>query len=135
MSDLIKREVGRPTVFTEEVLKKLEEAFSLGCTDKEACLLANISPASLYNYQNENPEFIERKELLKQDPILKARQTVIKALDDPEHAEWYLERKRKGEFSPAHINATVELPKPLVDLNELRENNRSQENSQALTKN
>jgi hypothetical protein len=33
---------GRPTVMTEEVMRKLEEAFSLDCTDEEACAYAGI---------------------------------------------------------------------------------------------
>jgi hypothetical protein len=36
---------------------------------------------------------------LQERPILKARQTIVKSLDDPEQAKWYLERKRKNEFS------------------------------------
>ncbi len=93
-------DIGRPTVFTQEILQKLEEVFSLGGTDKEACFFAGISPSSLYNYQNENPEFMERKELLKASPILKARQTVVSALSkDPHIAFKYLERRKADEFS------------------------------------
>lgn len=86
-------DVGRPTVFTEEVIQKLEQVFALGGTDAEACLYANIGQSTLYKYQNENPQFLERKDSLKQTPILKARQTVIKALDNPKDAQWFLERK------------------------------------------
>jgi len=90
---------GRPTVMTDDVLQKLESAFAIGASDIEACTYADISTSTLYNYQNENPEFLERKRLLKEKPLLKARQTVVNSLDDPRHAEWYLERKSKGEFS------------------------------------
>ncbi len=82
-----------------EVIQKLEEVFALGGTDLEACLWADISKAALYNYQKTNPHFVDRKEKLKERPILKARQTVIKALQDPQHAQWFLERKKKDEFS------------------------------------
>lgn len=94
-----KNKGGRPTVMTEMVLHKLEEVFAIGGTDKEACFYADIATQTLYKYQEENPEFIERKEALKEKPILKARQTVVKALDNPQDARWYLERKRKKEFS------------------------------------
>ena len=89
---------GRPTVMTDEVLKKLEEVFLLGGTDTEACLFANISPKTLYNYQNEHPEFLQRKEQLKETPFLKARKTIIESLGDPNHAFKFMERKKKGEF-------------------------------------
>jgi hypothetical protein len=93
--------VGRPTIFTEVILQKLEGAFLLDCTDEEACFVANISPSSLYNYQKENEEFLERKKALKQNPIIKARQEVIKGMDgNPELALKYLERKRRDEFNP-----------------------------------
>ncbi len=60
---------GRPTVMTVETVNKLEEAFMLGCTDEEACFAANISKQTLYNYQDKNPEFIDRKETLKSRPV------------------------------------------------------------------
>ena len=90
---------GRPTVMTPLVISKLEEVFAIGGTDKEACFYADISHQTLYDYQEKHPEFVERKEALKEKPILKARQTVVKALDDPNSARWYLERKRKKEFN------------------------------------
>lgn len=91
--------VGRPTIMTQEIIDKLEYVFSLGGTDKEACLYAGISHQTLYSYQDKYPEFVERKEALKENPVLKARETVVKALDDPKDAQWFLERKRKSEFS------------------------------------
>lgn len=90
---------GRPTVMTDDVLRKLEEVFALGGTDTEACFYADISTTALYEYQEKTPGFTERKASLKERPVLKARQTLVKSLDQPEHAKWYLERKRKNEFS------------------------------------
>ncbi len=94
-----KVKTGRPSVVTPEVLAKLELAFGMGCSDKEACLYADISMDALYNYQNRRPEFAEWKALLKEKPVLKARNTVIGSLSDIETAKWYLERKTKGEFN------------------------------------
>lgn len=101
-------EIGRPTVMTEETLNKLQEVFALGGTDTEACMYADISPRTLYKYQEENPEFIQRKESLKEKPFLKARQTIIKSLDDPNHAFKYMERKKKQEFG-ANVEITGKL--------------------------
>lgn len=81
-------------------LEKIEQAFAIGCTDQEACNYAEITPDQLYYYTREiSPEFQARKEALKEKPILKAKQTIVKSLDQPEHAKWYLERKAKHEFS------------------------------------
>lgn len=93
-------DVGRPTVMTPEVLAKLEEVFALGGSDEEACFYADISTSSLYKYQQEYPDFTERKERLKETPVLKARRTVINSLDKPEHAFKFLERKKRKEFAP-----------------------------------
>lgn len=72
----------------------------MGCTDLEACLYANISKQTLYNYQELHPEFVDRKEQLKENPILKARLSVMGGLqDNPELALKFLERKKKDEFS------------------------------------
>ncbi len=92
---------GRPTILTPETISKLEYAFSIGCTDEEACLHANIGRSTLYNYQNKNPKFVDRKELLKSRPVLMARNNVIDRINnkDADMSKWYLERKKKQEFS------------------------------------
>lgn len=79
---------------------KLEQAFAIGCTDKEACIYAGITPDQLYYYTSTvNPQFQVIKEELKEKPILKARQTIVKGLDQADNAKWFLERKVKNEFS------------------------------------
>ncbi len=92
---------GRPTVITPEIIAKLEQAFSLGCSDLEACIYADIGKTALYDYQEKNPEFTERKEMLKQKLVLKARTVVAEALKnkDENTAKWYLERKARDEFA------------------------------------
>jgi len=90
---------GRPTKMTPDTVKKLEEAFLMGCSDLEACLFADISKQTLYTYQDKNPEFIDRKRILKQNPVMVARQSVLKEMrEDGNLAMKYLERKNKAEF-------------------------------------
>lgn len=92
---------GRPNVIDNNVLRKLEEAFSFGATDLEACHLANISKTTLYDYQGKNPEFAERKEGLKDMLKYQARVNISKEINkgNLETSRWYLERKAKEEFS------------------------------------
>lgn len=108
--------MSRPTKMTDQVIAKLEEAFALGCTDLEASLYANIAPATLYNYQEKNQGFLERKTQLKETPILKARATVIKALESsPELALKFLERRKKDEFSLRRENdLTIQAVVPIL---------------------
>lgn len=81
------------------VVAKLEEVWAMGGTDLEACFYADISKDSLYRYLKEKPELSDRKEGLKHNPILRARKTIFSNLDNPKIAKWYLERKKKDEFS------------------------------------
>lgn len=108
---------GRPTVMTAKILERLRQAFAIGCTDEEACAFADIAPRTFYDYQKANPEFLQEKEALKQKPILKAKKTIEQSLDDPKNAQWYLERKKKDEFSTRNEltgkNGEDLLPKPI----------------------
>lgn len=101
---------------TPETISKLEQVFAIGGTDKEACSYADISHQTLYKYQEEHPEFTERKEMLKEKPFIKARQTIVKALEDPKDAQWFMERKRKDEFANRH-ELTGEGGKDLIPEN------------------
>ena len=92
---------GRPTVMTESVLQKLEAAFSIGSTDREAVAHAGIAQNSYYNYCKENPEFLQRVNDLKEKLPLKAKSELAKFINngDKQAVLWYLERKKKNEFS------------------------------------
>ncbi len=114
-----KSNAGRPTVITENTLFKLEEAFAIGATDTEACFFADISTAALYSYQRENPEYINRKEALKDSLVLKARNTIAKDMPNPGTSKWYLERKRKDEFGQVHkVEATLSIEDAINAINE-----------------
>jgi len=91
----------RPSKMTPEIVVKLEEWFAMWFTDLEACLYASISKDVLYNYIKKNPEFKDRKELLKQQPKIKAKINITKSINewDKNDSKWYLERKAKDEFS------------------------------------
>src|SRR4051812_649926 len=52
--------VGRPTVFTEDTIQKLEEAFKIDATVREACAYAGIAESTYYAEAKDNPVFSER---------------------------------------------------------------------------
>lgn len=112
---------GRPTKMTPETLKILEDAFSVGATDKEASFLANISTTTLYNYCKEYPEFLERKEALKDMPKYKAKKNIVGDIDKGIVAtsQWYAERKMKEEFSNrTDLNVSGELTSKIISVDE-----------------
>ncbi len=99
---------------TPETVQKLETAFLMGCTDLEACLFAGIVKTTLYTYQNDNPEFLARKETLKQNPYMKSRSVLMGALErnDVNTAHKILERKEgktlniQGGNNPISLEAS-----------------------------
>jgi len=124
---------GRPTVMTENTVRILEDAFSNGATDIEACFLAGISKQSLYDYQKKHPEFTDRKAALKEMTKYKAKQVVRKKIEegDEKTATWFLERKGKDEGYSLRQEITgaggKEIPQPI--LYAIFNNNSNAENS------
>jgi len=96
-----KSNAGRKTIMSDVVIQKLEQAFTYDMTDLEACLYADISKSTLYNYQNAHPEFVERKALLKNSLAMKAKANLAVSINngDKTDTKWWLERRRKEEFS------------------------------------
>lgn len=91
-------ELGRPTERTEEVNRKIEEAAALGASVEEIAMYCGVHRATLYRWMEADEDLRDRIQELQERPILKARQTIVKALDDPNHAFRFLERKKKKEF-------------------------------------
>ena len=100
---------GRPTKMTPETIQKLENAFIAGCTDLEACCYADVSKSTLYDYCQDNPEFSERKETLKNQPIMQARFIIQEALTtgDLNTANRVVDRKEGQKIKQENVN--VEL--------------------------
>lgn len=97
---------------TKIVIQKLEEVWAVGGSDAEAAFFADISKASLSDFLKHNPKITERKERLKERPVLSARNTLHKVIQagDGDLALKYLERKRFNEFSlKQEINHTGNL--------------------------
>lgn len=90
---------------TDNTLAKLEQAFLMGCTDPEACLYADIVPSTLYRYQEAHPEYCERKETLKTNPVMKARAVQLADLEAQNSAiaQKVLDRKEGSKI--AHTGA------------------------------
>jgi len=86
---------------TQAVLAKLEAAFLLGCSDREACFAAGINPSTLYRYCEVNPAFSERKECLKERPLFLARSVVVEALTqgDVMTANKFLDRREGSKLA------------------------------------
>ena len=93
--------VGRPTVIDEITLLKLEEAYANHATDEQACFIANIGQSTLYKYQEDHPEFIERKRALKAMIGYQAKANIRRKIEsgDLPTSQWWSERREKEDFS------------------------------------
>lgn len=103
---------------TPETVSKLEMAFANSFTDEEACLYADISRETLYEYCRKHPKFSDKKEILKKKPNLKAKLNIIKAMNewDEYNSRRRLERKSKDEFSTKTEQVIDLQENPLEDL-------------------
>jgi len=125
-------EVGRPTVMTPDIVNKLELGFTMGFTDVEACLYANISKQTLYDYCKKIEGYTDRKEGLKNHPKLLAKVNLYKALKDNkkvDDSKWYLERRDK-EFKPKNDITSDDKPLPIFNINDLSTNNSHKEDNE-----
>jgi len=90
---------GRPTKLTKEVVMKLEEVFAIDGTVEEACFYADISRNAYYEWIKNNPKLNDRFKALRNNPVLRARNRVMKGIDESyQNAMDYLKRKKRLEF-------------------------------------
>ena len=80
--------------FDEKTVKKLEEVFAIDGSVEEACYYANITRQTYYNWIKDNPKLKEEFDRLRNKPVLKARQEVMKGLNCYSNAMDYLKRKK-----------------------------------------
>lgn len=108
--------MARPTKFTDETKELLRQAYMFGATNAEAAAYAEISERVLYDYFTEYPEFLQKTEEWKLNPLLKAKKTIVDNLTDTKNAQWYLERRAKKDYG-ANVDITSDgkvLPTPIL---------------------
>lgn len=108
----------KPAKLDEHIIARVEDALSLGCTQSEACILANITPKTLIEFKKENPVWAEREKFLMDTQVRKAKGVISDALDngDVNTAKWYLEKKCREEFgNQIKINNTVTIKQAVVN--------------------
>lgn len=88
-------------VMTDDVVRKLDEAFLYGLTDRQACQFAEIPYSTFTSWLERNEEYRTKKEMLKENPKIRAKINVVKSIlkGDLYDSKWYLERTDK-EFNP-----------------------------------
>jgi hypothetical protein len=108
---------GRPTVMTDEVIRKLEDAFLSDATNEEACVYADICETAFYKYKAANPKFTENIERLKGMTGLKAKVVIRESIEngDKHDAKWWLERRDKDFKPKKETDVNIGAHKSLID--------------------
>ena len=118
---------GRPRVIDASIVVLLDCAFLNYATIEQACLFADISRESFYNWLAMNPTYRDRIELLKQNLGLRARLSVMRGLKfDSDLALKVLERTEPAEFSLKQTlthnveftGISLDKPKPVEAIHE-----------------
>ena len=107
---MAKRKVGKPTIRTEEVVRKLEQAAEIDCNISEMCFHADISRETYYQWIKKDKKFADRIERIRKKPFVNAKLTLQKAIakGDADMALKFLERRSKEEYSPRQeVSASV----------------------------
>jgi hypothetical protein len=92
-------EDGKFTKKDKETVRLIEEAFAMDCSKTEACLNANISRQTLYDWMKEDTGWAKRLDKLKATPFLLARKTIVKGIrENTRDAFEYMKRKNRKEF-------------------------------------
>ncbi len=93
--------MARPKKVTDELVRKLEYAFSKGFNVTEACNYAEISRETYYSYLEKNREFSDKMERAQTALQRRAKINLAERIEsgDLDESKYYLERKCKDEFS------------------------------------
>jgi hypothetical protein len=107
--------VGRPTIRTEETVKKLEEILKLGASDLAACAYAGISRETFYSWIKDDDEFSDRIDNARNYPIIAARNVIVTSIirdKNVDSAKWYIEKhdvKQQGNQQNTQVNVFAML--------------------------
>lgn len=107
---------GRNHAMTPEVLERLKQAFSIGCTNKEAASYAEIAESTLQLHIKQTEGFREQIEQWKCKPILKARHIVVQAINNGDvRLAWeYMQKHLVSEFGTTRVENTGKNGAPIA---------------------
>jgi hypothetical protein len=99
-SNIRTQKAGRPSVISEDIMRKLEAGLATGFSISAACHFAGISTSTFYEHKALNNEFRDRVRWAEEWATYKARQVVLKSIEDGcvDTAKWFLSKKARMEF-------------------------------------
>lgn len=93
----------------ENYVTNIAPFLEVGCSLHEACLHGVVPYTTVKDYYDKDDEVRKKIDRLKNNIILEARSVIYKQIQDGDKdiAKWYLERKKKDEFSLKYEQSTI----------------------------
>lgn len=93
----------------ESYVTNIAPYLEVGCSLHEACSHGLVPYTTVKDYYDKDEEVRKNIDRLKNKIILEARSVIYKQIQDGDKdiAKWYLERKKKNEFSLKYEQSTV----------------------------
>lgn len=98
--------VGRPTLYSDEIVEKLASIFRIGGTVEQAVSYAQIDKVTYYNWMEKHPNFSTKMEQARTYADIVAKNIVVDSMikdRDVNTAKWWLEKR---EFKQTVQNNT-----------------------------
>jgi hypothetical protein len=116
--------VGRPTLYSEEMVSKIESIFKIGGTVEQALSYAGITKPTYYDWIEKHPNFLTRMESARAYPDIVAKNIVVDSMikdKDVNTAKWWLEKREFKQTQQNNTQVNISGPKPILgDLIDLR---------------
>lgn len=94
-----KKMTWRPSKFTEELVKKLEDLLSQDVPIESACKFVWVSEVAYYDECKRNPDFLKRMEQAQEYVMIIASRTVAKAVRDGDvQSAWKMKQSRDKRY-------------------------------------
>lgn len=116
-----KRRNTQKRCLVKKTIALLKHAYSHDASVREAAEYAGMSLPALYNMFQTEPGLKEQLETLRSKPTFFARSTIVKNLDKPKNAQWYLEKKVPEEFGNVVTNkyeGEVKITHQIADMSD-----------------
>ena len=124
---------GRPTIYSEDIVEKLESILKIGGTIEQAVNYAGIDKQTYYNWIEKRLDFSTKMEQARSYPDIVAKNIVVDSMikdRDLNTAKWWLEKR---EFKQVNqINTQVNInPQPITEIdNDVSGNDSTKENKE-----
>ena len=108
-----KSNAGRPTIYTDELVTKLESILKIGGSVVEACSYAMISKETYYRWLEEKPDFMTKMEAAQRYPDIVAKNIVVDSMTknkDVTTAKWWLEKREFKNSNQTNVQVNNFIP-------------------------